>query len=83
MRKLKEQFTFEYQKQTIKVKKTGSVYSAIFGEVAKPLKIDIESNTISTWENKSLAKIPPTAFEECDPKEELIKIKEYLKYLEL
>ena len=68
MRKLKEQFTFEYQKQTIKVKKTGSVYSAIFGKTAKPLKVELlkdhtHNGKISTWEDKFLSWLPADAIE--------------------
>ena len=41
MDKLKEEFTFFYQKQEIQVKLCGDVYCAIFDKLAKPLKIEL------------------------------------------
>lgn len=82
--KLKDEFTFNYNGQEIKVQKTGEVHSAIFGKLAKPLKIVLGNSgphhgKIFTWEGKFLSFIPNTAFDYIDPTEALKQIKEILK----
>ena len=83
--KLKEEFTFQYNKQQIQVKLCGEVYCAIFGKTAKPLKIDIEDSgphkgKINTHEGKFLSFLPKNAFDE---KDIMRKVKELLSYLTL
>jgi len=72
---LKDNFTFNYNNQIIQVQKTGDVHSAIFGTVARPLKIELyEDNThkgkITTWDGKFLSFLPSDALEGTDKKRE-------------
>ncbi len=76
---LKDNFTFNYNNQIIKVQKTGDVHSAIFDTkptpTAKPIKIELyEDNThkgkITTWEGKFLSFLPADALEGTDKKRE-------------
>jgi hypothetical protein len=61
MKTLKKEFIFNYKGQDIKVKLLGSVYCAIFGEIAKPLII--EDGKIYLKEGKKfLSNIPDDAF---------------------
>lgn len=94
--KLKEEFTFTFEKQTIQVKKCGEVHCAIFDTqpvpTAKPLKIELyEDNThkgkISTKEGKFLSFLPSNALEGSDVKREsnlqLIKINNLPMFCEI
>lgn len=83
--KLKDEFTFQYKNQEIKVKLCGEVYCAIFGTTAKPLKIEIldsgpHKGKISTHEGKFLSWLPKSAFDEL---EIMRQIKELLTFLNL
>lgn len=83
--KLKDEFIFQYNKQAIQVKLCGEVHCAIFGNTAKPLKIEIEDSgphkgKISTHEGKFLSFLPKSAFDE---KDIMRKVKELLSYLTL
>lgn len=78
--KLKQEFYFNYKSKQIKVQKLNTVYCAIFGDVAKPLVIDIytdenrKANHIGEIRNKSdnkfLSFIPRDAIEGNDKKRE-------------
>ena len=88
LRVLKDEFYFNYNKQEIKVKLCGSVYCAIFGEVAKPLIIKIENESvhngsIKTAEGKHLGFIPDDSFEKIKAIDVLIRIKTLLNSIEL
>lgn len=93
---LKDEFTFTFEKQTIKVKKCGDVWCAIFETspvpTAKPLKIELyEDNThkgkISTFDGKFLSFLPSNALEGADAKREsnlqLIKINNLPMFCEI
>ena len=70
MRILKDEFTFQYNKQSIKVKLCGEVHCAIFGKTAKPLNVEtygadsVHKGKISTHEGKFLGWLPSEALEE-------------------
>ena len=80
MKELKEDFSFSYKGQGIEVKLLNQVYCAIFGEVAKPIKVTISTDEdeshhgrITTWEGKFLSFIPGHAFLCMDDKRASIK----------
>lgn len=89
MERLKDEFTFQFKKQTINVKLLGGVYCAIFGEIAKPLQIEFSKSgemhrgKISDKEGKFLSWLPESAFEEIEPKAVIIKLRAFLNSLNI
>lgn len=89
IRILKNEFVFSYNKQDIKVKLCGAVYCAIFGDVAKPLVIEllgkesVHNGKIRTKEGKHLGFIPDHCFEKASPIDILIRVKTLLNLIEL
>ena len=94
--KLKNEFTFTFNNETIKVEKCGEVYCAIFDtkpiQTAKQLIIELyEDNThkgkISSKEGKFLSWLPSNALEGADVKREsnlqLIKINNLPMFCEI
>ena len=77
---LKKEFTFNYKKQEIKVKLLGSVYCAIFGEIAKPLIIE-DGNIYLKDGKKFLSAIPDEAI--IDPMAVLKKLKTILNSIDI
>lgn len=79
MKQLKEEFEFQYQKQTVKVKKLGQVWCAVAGTTAKSLKIEfcegIHVGKICNQEGKFLAWLPKTALREITQKEIINELK--------
>lgn len=89
MKQLKEEFEFQYQKQTVKVKKLGQVWCAVAGTTAKSLKIEfcegVHVGKICNQEGKFLAWLPKTALREItidDIKNDLRQIGSFYQFLE-
>jgi hypothetical protein len=80
MKELKEEFSFSYKGEGIKVKLLNEVYCAIFDKVAKPIKVTVSTDEdekhhgrITTWEGKFLSFIPGHAFTAIDDKRASMK----------
>ena len=90
MRILKDEFTFNYEKKEIQVKKVCSVHCAIFGKTAVPLTIvfnkpeEMHNGTIYKREGKKhLSWLPTEAIEEIEPLQFLQRIKDLLNTTDL
>ena len=89
MRKLKDEFNFNFKNQEIQVKLIGETHCAIFGKTAKPLKIkfhkeeETHNGRICTWEDKFLSWLPDLAIEEVEPSDTLRTIYNLLSKLDL
>lgn len=90
MRKIKDEFTFMYDKKAIQVKKIGEVHCAIFGKTAVPLLIEfnkaeqVPNGTIKKLEGgKHLSWLPNEAIEEITELQLLQSIKNLLNSTDL